>query len=190
MRHGVREALAKLLSQGASLSEAARVVGVNRQTAKRWRNGRVIRYGDGRLLNCAPVINTPPQKTYSARYLSEEERLRLADLRREKRTMRDIARLLGRSPSTVSRELRLGSDAHDRYRPHEAHRRALARRRVHRRSRLSRDEPLRTWVTTKLMARWSPEQISRGLRQRFEACSVPTPAAHMCAWMVIGQVIR
>ena len=38
-----RERLARLLSQGVSLSEAARHVGVNRKRAKRWRNGRSIR---------------------------------------------------------------------------------------------------------------------------------------------------
>lgn len=141
-----REAFARLTSEGTSLSEAARIVGVNRRTAKRWRHGRVIRYPDGRLLKLPPVINAPAPRSYSPRYLSEDERIRLADLRREKRTIREIAQLLGRSPSTISRELRRGSDASGRYRPFEAQRRALARRRLHRPSRLSQDEQLRDWV--------------------------------------------
>ncbi|WP_229838324.1 IS30 family transposase [Streptomyces nigrescens] len=42
----------------------------------------------------------------SRRYLSEEERIRIADLRRETKSIRSIAAELGRSPSTVSREIR------------------------------------------------------------------------------------
>ena len=99
--------------------------------------------------------------------MSEDERIRLADLRREKRTIREIARLLGRAPSTISRELRRGSDAKGRYHPFEAHRRALGRRRLQRHSRLSRDQVLREWVVAKLQARWSPEQIAHELRRQF-----------------------
>ena len=162
-----REQLAKLIGEGVTLSEAARLVGVNRRTAKRWRNGRVITYASGQVLKLAPVISTAAPKEYSPRYLSEDERIRLADLRREKHTIRDIGRLMGRAPSTISRELRRGSDAKGRYHPFEAHRRALGRRRLQRGSRLSRDPVLREWVTDKLRARWSPEQIAHELRRRF-----------------------
>ena len=48
----------------------------------------------------------------------------------------------------------------------EAHRRALGRRRMQRGSRLSRDQVLREWVTDKLRARWSPDQIAHELRRR------------------------
>jgi IS30 family transposase len=181
-----REMFARLIAEGESLSAAARIVGVNRRTAKRWRNGRNIRYSDGRVLRLAPVVNALEPKSYSPRYLSEDERIRLADLRREKRTIREIARLLGRSPSTVSRELRRGSDASGRYRPFEAHRRALARRRLQRPSRLSRDEQLRAWVTAKLKARWSPEQISHGLRGRFP----DQPGRWLCAETIYQAVYR
>ncbi len=81
--HAKREALERLLNEGLSLSEAARRVKVNRKTAKRWRNGRVIRYPNGRVLEYPPVINVAPVRVYSSRYLQEEERIRLADLRRE-----------------------------------------------------------------------------------------------------------
>lgn len=111
------------------MSEAARRVGVNRKTAKRWRYGRTIRYPNGMELHYPPVIAVKPARTYSPRYLGEEERLRLADLHREGHTMRHIAKLMGRAPSIISRELRLGADTAGRYRPHEAHRRAATRRR-------------------------------------------------------------
>ena len=52
--HAKREAVERLLNDGVSLSEAAGRVGVNRKTAKRWRNGRRIRFPDGRVLRSSP----------------------------------------------------------------------------------------------------------------------------------------
>ena len=126
------------------------------------------------------------EKRYSPRYLSEDERIRLADLRREKRTIRDIAVLMGRSPSTISRELARGADATGRYRPFEAHRRALGRRRLHRPSRLARDAELRDWVAGRLRARWSPEQMARGLRARYP----DQPDRWLCAETIYQAVYR
>lgn len=185
-QYAKREALERLLNDGLSLSEAARRVGVNRKTAKRWRNGRVIRYPGGRAVHYPPVINAPTVKTYSTRYLGEGERVRLADLRREGRTIRSIATLMGRAPSTISRELRRGADSLGRYRPHEAHQRALARRRLDRPSRLARDRQLREWVESKLKRRWSPEQVSRGLRQQFPH----QPHRWLCAETIYQAVYR
>ena len=136
--HAKREAFARLIAQGVPSQRASRIVGIDPRTGKRWRNGRRIVSG-GRVVDLPPVITTESFSTrrYSERYLSEDERVRLADLRREKRTMRDIAVLMRPSPSNISRELARGADAAGRYGPFEAHRRALARRRVHRPSRLA-----------------------------------------------------
>ena len=137
------------------------MVGIHPRTGKRWRNGRRIA-PDGRVLNVPPVIiSVPPvpEKRSSPRYLSPDERVRLADLRRERRTMREIAALMGRSLSTISRESAGGADAVGRYGPLEAYRRALERRRLHRPSRLARDTESRDRVTGRLMAHWSPEQV-------------------------------
>ena len=124
-----REAFARLIAEGVPSVRASRMVGIHPRTGKRWRNGRRITSG-GRVLNLPPVITSvvPVLKRYSPRYLSEDERIRLADLRREQRTMREIGALMGRSASTISRELARGADAGGRYRPFEAHRRALGRR--------------------------------------------------------------
>ena len=164
--HARREAFARLISEGVPSLRASRIVGIDPRTGKRWRNGRRIASG-GRVLDLPPVITSIALavKRYSPRYLSEDERVRLADLRRERRTMREIAALMGRSPSTISRELARGADASGRYRPFEAHRRALGRRRLHRPSRLSIDPVLRDRVAGRLLARWSPEQIARWLRR-------------------------
>ena len=182
-----REAFRRLIADGIPSARACRMVGIHPRTGKRWRNGRRIALG-GRVLNLPPVITISPnpEKRYSPRYLSEDERIRLADLRREGRTMREIAADMGRSLSTVSRELARGVDAAGRYRPFEAHRRALGRRRLHRPSRLARDPTLRDWVAGKLKARWSPEQIARGLRRQFP----DEPARWLCAETIYQAVYR
>ena len=182
-----REAFAMLIADGVPSATACRMVGVCRRTGTRWRNGRRLVSG-GRVLNLPPVINVSPkpERRYSPRYLSDDERVRLADLRQERRTMREIAALMGRSLSTISRELARGVDAAGRYRPFEAHRRALARRRLHRPSRLARDETLRDWVADRLKARWSPEQVSRGLRRQFP----DEPGRWLCAETIYQAVYR
>jgi transposase, IS30 family len=182
---GKREAFAMLIKEGVSSVRASRMVGINPRTGKRWRNGRRLKLG-GTILDMPPVIDHRPLKQYSPRYLCEDERIRLADLRRARLSVREIGLLMGRSPSTISRELRLGSDSSGRYRPHEAHRRALARRRVHRPSRLCRDEALRSWVAGKLTARWSPEQISHDLRQQFPQ----QPDRWLCTESIYQAVYR
>jgi IS30 family transposase len=185
--HAKREAFAKLIAEGVPSGRACRMVGINRRTGKRWRNGRRIPSG-GRVLNLPPVITpaVPVAKRYSARYLSEDERVCLADLRQERRTMRDIAALMGRSLSTISRELARGADAVGRYGPFEAHRRALGRRRLHRPSRLARDAGLRDWVAGRLQARWSPEQVARRLRHEFPG----QPWRWLCAETIYQAVYR
>jgi IS30 family transposase len=182
-----REAFARLIADGVPSARASRIVGIHPRTGKRWRNGRPIRSG-GRVLQLPPVITVTyvDEKRYSPRYLSEDERVRLADLRRDRRTLREIGALMGRSPATISRELTRGSDAAGRYRPFEAHRRALGRRRLQRPSRLAKDPELRDWVTARLLARWSPEQIARELRRRYPG----EPARWLCAETIYQAVYR
>jgi hypothetical protein len=59
---------------------------------------------------------------------SEEERVKLADLHKAGYTVRAIATKLGRSPSTISRELRRNSGTTGVYRPFYAHKLARVRR--------------------------------------------------------------
>jgi transposase, IS30 family len=114
--HDKREAFARLIAEGVPSARASRIVGINPRTGKRWRNGRRLASG-GRVLDMAPVITTPPTKHYSPRYLSEDERVHLADLHREGRSMREAAMLMARSPSTISRKLGRGADDAGRFRP-------------------------------------------------------------------------
>ncbi|ORA20605.1 IS30 family transposase, partial [Mycobacterium aquaticum] len=104
------------------------------------------------------------------------ERIEIADLRQSGLGVRAIAVRLGRAPSTISRELRRNAPAGRRYRPFDAHRRATARRARQRRRRIDTNEQLGGVVAELLGQRWSPQQISRHLRQRF----ADDPSMRLC----------
>ncbi len=162
-----REQFARLIAEGVNNSEASRIVGINRRTGKRRRHGRTITVRDGRKLHYPPVISAR-KREISSRYLSEDERVRIADLRRQKLGVRAIAEALGRSPSTIGRELRRNvEEPGGTYRPLGAQRLAAARRRRPRAGRLVSDPLLRAFVAERLRKRWSPEQICAALRQEF-----------------------
>jgi IS30 family transposase len=93
---------------------------------------------------------------------------RADNLRQSGLGVRAIAAELGRSPSTISRELRRNTAPHDRsYDGDLAHARTRERMRRPRRGRLLVDEQLRTLVEAKLELEWSPEQIAAWLRTTF-----------------------
>ncbi len=163
-----RELYAALIERGVSFSEAGRIVGINRRTGMRWRHGRTITGSGGRRLQCAPVVGVKDKREISARFLSEDERVRIADLRRAGGGVRAIARELGRDPATVSPELRRNVDAKTgMYRPHAAQRLAERRRARPRTGKLVADMQLRQFVQDKLQRRWSPEQIAAAVRREF-----------------------
>lgn len=164
---GKREEFARLIARGVSNAEACRIVGINRRTGKRWRHGRTITTSSGEQRHYPSVINQRA-KEISARFLSEDERVRLADLVRQGAGVRTIAQDLGRSPSTVSRELRRNRDeATGRYRPFAAQQRAVERRARPGRGKLRRDPRLTAFVQDRLTTKWSPEQIASALRREF-----------------------
>jgi transposase, IS30 family len=145
----------RLLLAGVGTVEACKRVGIGRKTGYRWR-------AENGGLPPAPLS----EGARSQRYLSLLERQRIATLRRDGLGVRQIAEELGRSPSTISRELRRNTAPHDRsYDGDLAHARARERLRRPRRGRLLVDDELRTLVQAKLELEWSPEQIAAWLRQ-------------------------
>ncbi|PPG25081.1 IS30 family transposase [Pseudoclavibacter sp. RFBG4] len=106
-------------------------------------------------------------KPRSGRYLELDDRLRIADLRPQGAGVREIARELGRQPSTISRELRRnGKPGRHGYRPHAAQKQCEARARRPKACRL--DEPvLAALVEERLVKNWSPQQISDDLARLF-----------------------
>ena len=159
-----RAAYLQLVSEGVSSREASRIVGINPRTGKRWRNGRPAWQGRQAV---APITMPAPVGGPS-RFLTEAERIEIADRRWAGESLRVIAAALGRSPSTISRELRRNAhpDSGD-YRPHAAHARATARLPRPKTSKIASDPDLRAYIAAKLKLRWSPAQICQALRKDF-----------------------
>lgn len=92
------------------------------------------------------------------------DRIEIYRLRSDGQSLRTIAAYLGRSVSTISRELGRNSGdrrgRHGSYDPVKASRRSWLRRRMHRRFKLARQPELRQFVRDQLAMGWSPEQIS------------------------------
>ena len=161
-----RDQYRALMREGLSNAAASRIVGVNRKTGHRWRYGRSVTTRTG-VVRTYPAIASPADPV-SARYLSEAERISIADGLIHGLSLRMIAAELGRAPSTISREIRRNRDAGSgAYHPHRAGRRAAGRRVRHRSGKLACDRELRTVVAEHLELRWSPEQISRLLPSLF-----------------------
>ena len=99
----------------------------------------------------------PRRRSRLALTLSEREEISrgiVAD-----RLIRSMARLLGRSPSTVSREIRRHG-GYDRYRAALADTKAWDGARRPKRCKLATNPRLRRAVSRKLWLNWSPEQIA------------------------------
>jgi len=152
----------ELIGSGYGIQESARIVGVNYRTAKRWRSGDTPRRA-----RAAPVVTRPAPPSSASRYLSELDRIFIADRLLAGMTIRAIARELHRSPSTVSREVK--RNAHPMsgaYRPYAAQARADSRRPRPKQGKIALNAELREYIQGKLVKRWSPEQIARSVKER------------------------
>jgi len=113
-------------------------------------------------------------KTYKQFSLSE--RIELYRMRKEGRSMRAIAAALGRSASTISRELERNSQPtkawSQGYEPVRAEALRERRRRWDARFKLARDAKLRAHVRERLVAGWTPEQIAGELRREQGHCII------------------
>ena len=132
-------------------------MGVNPRTGRRWLHGDSQKSG---------VAALPARPGPSARFLSIEDRVVIADLLLAGRSIRSIAAELGRSPSTISREIaRNGLGPGRGYRPHAADRRAAARRVRPRVGKIAACPRLRQAIQGMLDDKLSPEQIAARLRR-------------------------
>jgi IS30 family transposase len=154
----VRRRFWRLIAAGSSTEDAAAAVGVDTRTGQKW----FVRAG-----GMPPVGLAEP----SGRYLSFAEREEIALDRAAGLGIREIARRLGRHPSTISREIANGCltrRPRGRYKATVAQARAEVRARRPRPAKLTEHPVLRHWVADKLeRLQWSPEQISRRLRLEF-----------------------
>ncbi|MFE0027462.1 IS30 family transposase [Amycolatopsis sp. NPDC059021] len=150
---GVRVCFWELVRAGVAAKPAARVVGVSHETGRRW------------FADAGGVIGNAP-RPLGTRYLSvaEREEISLGLARGE--SMRVIADRLGRTPSTVSREISRNG-GRDGYRAHRAEVAARVRARRPKTAKLAGNLGLREWVQARLLDRWSPEQIAAMLPVEF-----------------------
>ena len=143
---------------------------------ERWRNGlsvaaisRVLdrrnKTGVLRIVTLhGGIVPAPRRRAVAA--LRFEEREEISRGIAVGRSLRQIARSLGRAPSTMSREVRRngGSQA---YRANRADKGAWERALRPKLCRLALNRELRWRVAQKLVLQWSPEQISGWLKREF-----------------------
>jgi IS30 family transposase len=153
----VRRGFWRLIVAGWSTEAASAAVGVERTTGLRW-----FTEAGG----MPPLSLAEP----TGRFLSFAEREEIALGRAAGLGMRQIARQLGRSPSTVSREVARGClrrRPRGRYRASVAQFRAEQRARRPKPGKLAVTPLLRAHVQQELLEGWSPEQIAGRLPEQF-----------------------
>lgn len=95
------------------------------------------------------------------KHLAIEEREKIKEMLWQKSSLREIASVLGRSPSSVSRELRRNKPPTlHRYTPRLAHERALQYRKQRGGRKLDKNDKLRSYMVSRMKIGWSPEQIA------------------------------
>src|SRR5581483_7545809 len=136
------------------------VAGIARALERRNKSGvyRVLALNGG-------IVPAPRRRAAVALRLEEREEISRGVA--AGRSIRRIAQGLGRSPSTVSREIRRNGGG--AYRASEADTRAWKRALRPKPCRLARHTELRWRVAHKLALQWSPEQISGWLKRQFPA---------------------
>ena len=149
------------VAAGLSVVDAGAVCGVSRPTAQRLfaRSGGVM-----------PSLKSPRRPPAAGGRLTLAEREEIACLSTAGQGVRQIARVLGRDPSTISREIRRNRSRRGVYRASTAQQRADENARAGGRARaakLATNVRLRREVQTRLNKRHSPEQVARRLREDF-----------------------
>ncbi|WP_369812520.1 IS30 family transposase [Kineosporia sp. A_224] len=147
--------------QGLGVPAAARRAGVSSAVGWRW-----VRQRGG-----MPDVDLVGPRGSSRRRLTLAEREWIAVRLRERASLAQIARELGRPTSTVSRELARNAEGGWRSKYFATRAEYLTQRRARRPkpAKLAVHEPLREYVQARLdgPGRWSPEQIAARLRVDF-----------------------
>lgn len=121
-------------------------------------------------------------------HLTIEERCCIRTFYNEGKSIRTIAKLVGRNPSTISREIRRNTSSPSRIRPtyfpYTAQRKYEYRRSFCHRGIFKNEEIIR-YVEEKLKETWSPEQISN------YKCELTIPSFKtIYNWLYRGYVLR
>jgi IS30 family transposase len=118
----------------------------------------------------------PDPGPISPRFLTQDERIAIADGLQAGRSKKEIAASIGKSFQTVYREIRRNSMPDGRYQPWWAHNQALLRRQRPKTEKIRDSRALRTEVRHKLTEKWSPQQVSRFLTRTYPG----QPAMQAC----------
>src|SRR5437763_1714020 len=161
------------------MEQVSRVWFTPRQKAElweRWKSGQCIaaiartlgrrnKSGVYRILALnGGIMPTPRRRAVLALRLDEREEISRGLAAGQ--SLRQIARGLGRAPSTVSREIRRNGGS-PRYRANLADQRAWSQALRPKACRLASGAPLRWRVAQRLAQQWSPEQIAGWLKRQY-----------------------
>jgi Helix-turn-helix domain len=93
-----RQRFMELRGRGWSILAAGREVGVSRTTANNWSRGYKT-YRHGQVVGFVPALERLAVRRISSRFVSQEERIEIADLRHAGLSIRAIAQRLRRAAS-------------------------------------------------------------------------------------------
>ena len=120
-------------------------------------------------------------------HFTQIERIKLGELKKKGKSIREIARELGRAPSSVSRELRRNQNKNGSYHYWRATiLYILRRRKCHPASKLAEGTEIRSYVEKCLSCYWSPEAIAGRWNKEH-------PENHIChstiyRWLAAGKL--
>ncbi|MEU5547720.1 IS30 family transposase [Streptomyces sioyaensis] len=146
----VKKRYFELLHKGYRGAAAARQVGVSTSCGSLW------------FIDAGSMI-VPDPGPISPRFLTQDDRIAIADGLHADQSVKRIAASIGKSFQSVYREIERNSKPDGRYNAWWAHNQALLRRRRPKEEKIRVGEPLRTFVREKLTEKWSSQQISRHL---------------------------
>ena len=142
------------MARGEFITDAAAEAGTYRRKGAGW-------------LAAAGGVRPRRGRDLNRRCLTLTEREEIALGRARGDSVRKVAEVIGRSPSTVSRELRRNSDGLGRYRATSAHALAYDRASRPKPAKLLTNLVLRGMVEADLAKKYSPEQIAGRLKVEF-----------------------
>jgi len=120
--------------------------------------------------------------------LKRVERLEIAILIEKGYSLRKIGRVLGRSPNTISYEVR-EKRTHGVYDPLKADAKARFRKRMakYQRKKINENDGLRNYIIEKLMLHWNPDEISGSMRKEKQHFYASKTAIYEWLYGVQGQ---
>jgi IS30 family transposase len=161
----------ELIREGHKGAVAARLVGVSTSCGSLW------------FLDAGGML-IPDPGPISSRFLSQDDRIAIADGLHAGHSPKVIGAAIGKSFQTVYREIRRNSKPDGSYQPWWAHNRALLRRGRPKPTKIAARKKLRSVIKAKLDVKWSPQQIGRFLRRSYPG----RPEMYACAETIYRAV--